>query len=506
MALVSNKYSSNKLLGQIYTPEFVVNKILDDIGYNQNHILGKKIIDPACGDGRFLVEVAKRIIQLSPLDQLQENLEHIYGWDIDQKAIQLCIQNLNQLVEPLGVAINWNIQKIAWKIFKTDSIKKIDQTRKLDFDFIVGNPPYIRIQHLEEKQRQFIQNRYQFCKSGSTDLYIAFFELCEVLLSEQGVCGLITPNTYFYTVTAKTMRDYFTIQKSTPIKKITNYGQIQLFDNATTYSAITIFGKKSQQEFEYEQAIDKQKFKSRKIAVTEIHNQKIWQLSLNSQKLQKGTCLKDLCNIHVGVTTLCDKAYIFSNIVKGTAETFIQSRLLDHPVKIENALLRPIIKGSKLKSAQDAIKEYILFPYQQKNGKYTIIPEDEMQSQFPLTYAYFCQIRSHLDARDKGKKQYDTWYAFGRNQSLNSGFGQKIIFSPMNKKPNFIYSENEEATLYSGYFLKLKENPSPKRYKKLIKQLNSKRMAEYVAISSRDFQGGWKAYSKKVVEDFMVDL
>ncbi|TAG93163.1 MAG: methyltransferase domain-containing protein, partial [Bacteroidetes bacterium] len=185
MASLTKDYDNQKLLGKVYTPRFVVEKILSDIGFDNVDILGKTILDTSCGDGRFLVVVAEKIIQLSPEEYLQENLEKIYGWDIDNQAIAYCIENLNELIKPLDMKVNWNIYAI-------NSLEKIqDNTQK--FDFIVGNPPYIRIQHLAETERKFIQMTYKFCKSGSTDTYIAFYELCNFLLVKNGICALITP-------------------------------------------------------------------------------------------------------------------------------------------------------------------------------------------------------------------------------------------------------------------------------------------------------------------------
>lgn len=66
MASLSRTYDTRKLLGQIYTPPHIVNKILDEAGLNSTHFLGKSILDPACGDGRFLREVVRRIIHYSP--------------------------------------------------------------------------------------------------------------------------------------------------------------------------------------------------------------------------------------------------------------------------------------------------------------------------------------------------------------------------------------------------------------------------------------------------------
>ena len=65
MATLFKEYSQEKLKGQIFTPFFIVDKILDDVGYASSNILGKKILDPGCGDGRFLVKIAERIIKIA---------------------------------------------------------------------------------------------------------------------------------------------------------------------------------------------------------------------------------------------------------------------------------------------------------------------------------------------------------------------------------------------------------------------------------------------------------
>lgn len=495
MASLTKTYDNQKLLGQVYTPRFVVEKILADIGFDNPNSLGKTILDPSCGDGRFLVVVAEKIIGLSPKETLQENLEKIYGWDIDEQAIEYCLENLNDLIKPLDIQVNWNIQVC-------NSLKKIIEFDTQKFNFIVGNPPYIRIQHLEETERTFVQTFYKFCKSGSTDTYIAFYELCNFLLEKDGVCGLITPNTFFYSETAKFMRAYFANKQS--IMKITNYADIQLFDNATTYSAITVFGKQIHETFTFEQAKSLTEFDIRKISFHEIKNQKIWQLSTqNLQGLEDLTGLiklKDICNIHVGITTLCDKAYIFSvQEIENEPDFVLAKTHFKGLVKLEKTILKPIIKASKLKSSADEISQYVLFPYQKVNEKHKIIPEETLKTKFPLAYNYLLSIKDELDKRDNGKPNSVAWYAFGRSQGLDTSFGKKILFSPMNNKPNFILVENEESTFYSGYCIKYQGD-----YAFLLEQLNSQRLADFIAVSSRDFRGGWKAYNKKALEEFTI--
>jgi methylase of polypeptide subunit release factors len=495
MASLAKTYDNQKLNGKVYTPEFIVNKILDDIQYNSSDILGKTILDPACGDGRFLTIAAQRILQYSKPENLNENLEKIYGWDIDEQAVEECRQNLNELIKDRNLSVNWNIE-VCNSIEKLQKSNLFQTDKCQKFDFIVGNPPYIRIQHLDELQRKYIQQNYTFCNNGSTDIYIAFFELCYDLLNKNGICSLITPNTYFYTETAKKLRDQFSANKC--LRQITNYAELQLFENATTYSAITIFDKQKHETINYQHAADKSNFKEKQIDIKELTNQKFWQLSTESMQSKAGKKLKDICKIHVGITTLCDKAYIFPTEPIDEKYVFANTRLKGK-IKIESGILKPIVKGSTLKNGDEKIKEYIIFPYKKISGKNQIIPENILQKEFPLCYEYLLSVKDELIKRDNGNP-VNPWYAFGRSQGLDTSFGKKIIFSPMNKKPNFIIHENEESTLYSGYCIKYQGD-----LKTLSEKLNSDKMQKFVEMSSRDFRGGWKAYNKKVVEEFVID-
>lgn len=168
---------------------------------------------------------------------------------------------------------------------------------------------------------------------------------------------------------------------------------------------------------------------------------------------------------------------------------------------MEAGILRPVVKGSTLKTSDDPLTQYVLFPYEKIDGKHRILPEAAMQARYPLAHAYLQSVRDELDKRDNGVPNPVAWYAFGRSQGLDTTWGKKIIFSPMNAKPKFILHEREDCTIYSGYFIKYEGD-----WQALLACLNSSEMEKFVAVSSRDFRGAWKAYSKKVIEDFVVDL
>ena len=55
--------TKHKTLGQVFTPDWVVNEILDLVNYSDAEILTRYILEPACGDGAFLKEIVKRYIK-----------------------------------------------------------------------------------------------------------------------------------------------------------------------------------------------------------------------------------------------------------------------------------------------------------------------------------------------------------------------------------------------------------------------------------------------------------
>lgn len=83
----------SKILGQVYTPTWIVDEILDEMGYIGKGILKKNILEPSCGDGAFLCEIVKRYIfeaqhQHLSTEQIIIDLEtFIYGVELDPVSL-----------------------------------------------------------------------------------------------------------------------------------------------------------------------------------------------------------------------------------------------------------------------------------------------------------------------------------------------------------------------------------------------------------------------------------
>ena len=85
-------------------------------------------------------------------------------------------------------------------------------------------------------------------------------------------------------------------------------------------------------------------------------------------------------------------------------------------------------------------------------------------------------------------------------QSLKTSFGKKLLTSTMNLKPNFIYCDDEDSTFLNGYQVKTKKMD----LKVLQKILNSSVMEEYIEMTSKSYQGGWKSYAKSYIQNFGI--
>ena len=84
-----------KELGEVFTPEELVNKMLNQLphGLYGSWEEGKTFLDPSCGTGNFLVEVAKRKMN----KEHKEVLSTIFGVDIMLDNVEECRARLLEI-------------------------------------------------------------------------------------------------------------------------------------------------------------------------------------------------------------------------------------------------------------------------------------------------------------------------------------------------------------------------------------------------------------------------
>ena len=85
-----------------------------------------------------------------------------------------------------------------------------------------------------------------------------------------------------------------------------------------------------------------------------------------------------------------------------------------------------MLKASTLKQSCDVKDMVVIYPYDE-NGN--LMKTLRLISSSPYAYALSAQNQSPLNERDRGKRKYKAWYAYGRNVSIVPGFKCKILTS-----------------------------------------------------------------------------
>ena len=137
--LVEKRKARAKQTAEIFTPYFLVNEILDKLSHFSPEAWEKEktFLDPACGNGNFLIFVLWRKIALghSPL----EALKTIYGVDIMSDNIRECRLKLLKIVS-LVESITLEHIKIVFKNIVKINIKKYP-LGSLQYDYSFSNSP-----------------------------------------------------------------------------------------------------------------------------------------------------------------------------------------------------------------------------------------------------------------------------------------------------------------------------------------------------------------------------
>lgn len=468
--------------GIVFTPEWVADFMVEGVFTSQEIRGDEKILDAGCGEGIFATIAAQRFSRLSG-KKIEDVIEkNIYFVDISEEYIEKTKQNLQKLSKNKIKKFNAITDDFCFHNFNEK------------FDFIIGNPPYVRIQNLNDR-KEHLQKNYITASNGSIDLYFCFFEQALKLLDNNGKIAFITPNSHFYSAAGKNLRSLMLPY----LNKIVNFDHFQVFKDVTAYTTITFLQKEKSENFLYAENF-KNNFKDieyKRIPVRHMKKER-WEffdekyLNKIIRLNKKYSTLQEVANIHYGIATLKDNVYIFSP--EKTDKNFYYF----NNFKIEKNLCAPIIKASTYKGENQNL--FLIFPY--KNEK--IIPKNIFQKKYPEAYKYFLMHRDVLENRDKGGgKNYEEFYSFGRNQGLKTSFGKKIITSTMNITPRFYIIEDEKTSFYGGYCIKPK---SKINLYKLCDALNSDLMKEYISSVSKSYRGGYKSYAKSFLKDFVHPL
>jgi len=177
--------------GVVYTRAWVVDLILDLVGYHPTLDLAKTLaVEPAAGDGAFLVAIARRLVASCRIHgrSLVDAERSLMGYELDEESAMSARKAVANAL--LAVAVDPAQAKDVARSWVRTGDYLLDAHQLPRADFVIGNPPYIRLEDIPSPVATAYRSAYRTMR-GRADIYVAFYEAALRQLKPDGVCGLI---------------------------------------------------------------------------------------------------------------------------------------------------------------------------------------------------------------------------------------------------------------------------------------------------------------------------
>ncbi|WP_208761173.1 Eco57I restriction-modification methylase domain-containing protein [Micromonospora orduensis] len=177
--------------GEVFTRPWVVELILDLAGYRSDLDLASlTAVEPACGTGAFLGPMVARLSASCREHgrRLQDAARAIRAFDLLGRNVEAS----RRLVEKVLLDDDWPSEEAvaaatAW-VREGDYL--LDQRYDDTADFVLGNPPYIRLEDVPSSRMAAYRAACP-TMTGRADVYVGFFEVGLRSLKDGGVLGFI---------------------------------------------------------------------------------------------------------------------------------------------------------------------------------------------------------------------------------------------------------------------------------------------------------------------------
>jgi hypothetical protein len=112
-------------------------------------------------------------------------------------------------------------------------------------DFVIGNPPYIRLEEIPEKKAAMYRNGFS-AMHGRADIYVAFYQAALLQLKPRGVCAYICADRWMLNDYGSALREFITIEGYN-VRHIIEAHDVQAFESeVSAYPAVTIIAREEQ--------------------------------------------------------------------------------------------------------------------------------------------------------------------------------------------------------------------------------------------------------------------
>ena len=478
------------------------------------------ILDPACGSGAFLNAALVYLIQEHKLiDEMEAkitgdslvmpNIEisilenNLFGVDINEESVEIAKLSLwLRTAKPKRKlnSLNHNI-KCGNSLIDDPSIagekafdwkKEFPQVfEKGGFDVVIGNPPYVRQELIQEQIPAL--NKY-IVYTGKADLYTYFYERAEMLLREKGLLGFICSGKFFEANYGKALADF--LFERYKFLQIIDYDDLEVFEGVTAYPLIFIaeknWHKKDSYVFNYcyvpscqfdtlEEVTSNLPFVQIDSEIFSKSNYKF--LSKQDYDIMEKLSKNSVHLNDIGLTPLV-------GIKTGFNEGYITQ-------KSENEHIKPYIFGKNIKKYSVLKPDTnIVFPYISTNEGYVLVDSD--CEELNLLNQHKAQLQQRAIIKEGLNTGTKVWYEYQQINKKLDFSKEYIVYPNVSLGANFTLSKGNVIDM-TGFII-------PTNDKYLLAVLNSK-VAVYVmnriAISRR---GGYKEYKVQYLNQIPIKI
>lgn len=398
-----------------------------------------------------------------------------------------------------------------------------DAPREVDsgFDVVIGNPPYIRIQTLKQKDPKlvaFFKGHYASAAKGNYDIYVVFIEAGLRLLKSDGHLAYICPHKFFNAEYGEPLRGL--VGGSKHLRHVVHFGDQQIFLGATIYTCLLFLSKSPSMSARF----------------SKPESLGDW---LNTYRAPETTIpANDISaapwNFTAGVFTIVMEAFlrhpkrlgdvasrIFQGLVTGADPVFIlvvgdkgvyRSAATGDTHEIEPELMHPLCKGSVdiRRYHIGHLEKAILFPYKLVDRRAELISVAQLKRDFPKAWKYLLSNRDRLESREGGKWAHERWYAFGRSQNLGEMEQPKLLTPSI--AASACFTLDQKGAYYfvgsgggggGGYGITVRPEANLS-LQALLGILNSSPADFFLKKISTPFANGYFAYNRQFIEQIPI--
>ncbi|GAA8409865.1 class I SAM-dependent DNA methyltransferase [Helicobacter pylori] len=385
-----------------------------------------------------------------------------------------------------------------------------DEGDFLGFDCIIGNPPYIRQEHIKDI-KPLLEKQYHNFYNSTADIYTYFFALSYHLLKEKGFSAFITSNKYARAKYGAKLREW--LLKKTTLVSYMELNALKVFESATVDTSIVSFIKQTPSKesvFNYYEPTpnDGNNLKS-------AHSLSMRQNALSTEsfifanttlldlrdKMEGiGTPLKDWdIQINYGIKTGANEAFI---IPTEKRDAILNACKTQEERERTEALIKPILRGKDIKRySYEWAGEWVINTHNgyTSNLKSKIPPIDI--AKYPATKAH---LDAHYDTIATRCDQGDTPYNLRNCAYLEDFEKEKIVWASV----GFVEYCMIPGLLIldTNYFFEVSKFGNTKNY--LLGLLNSKLLTFWLKAKNTPLgdMGAYRNYKYNIMELPMVKI